>query len=882
MKKRGKKALRWKAKKCLSMFLTLALIMGSIFVEGKESTAAAVIEVEGNDDFAHATGFSPGDTISGVISEMEDGEHDVDDYTFSLHTEGALVLNITSYSPYYSLYIYDKDGKEVWSATDYEYNDEAGYRTDHHEVDLIAGKYFLKVLGYKYYNAWSTGAYQIQTEFIDANSNSIEPNESFDTAQNIRFEQSITGQIAVNDDYDLYRFELLKEGRVNLSFTSYMQYFSLYLYDSSGEKIWDAMNNEYNANVGYIKQLHAIDLAEGVYYIKIDGYKYYENYATGNYTFLLNYEDALSSVNGPVNNFSAAPAINIGKKYRAQIAVNAESDTFKVDLQNLKEITLALKIYMPYMSVYLYNPSGEEIWSSTNNEWNENVEYREFCYPIDIDEEYVYIKINGYKYYENYGTGCYEFGFASGKNENLSVDLLNSTVSSASPALMTPSPALVTPSPALVTPRPAPVTPSPTPSRIPALTASPLVSFAPSVSPSASPTTEPNQSSLHTYVCKVTDVADEFNSLSEIPGFQDLISNNVQFVIGSVDGGTITSGTLQVMDEYDYLVFEDTFSAVSGRYAVMEKELEDGRYKAVFTFNVGNGRNYTQTNIFVVHNEVDDITEDEGATIMLDAGIVRDASNTRIWWCMSDEVLSSDEAYDDVGEWERSSLINEGYLAIFSATSKIDGKYIYYVMETKSDLGEYYYHSRSNVEYAVVLLKDKKNPVISGKSSYTKTLDDLYFDLNMTTDSDGDLAFTSSNEKVIQMIGNTAFIEGVGTTTILVAVEETSTYEEGYKSIKITVKPGKIKGFNAKSYLKRRIYCSWSGGNLGNMCEIQFSNTKGFKKVQKFRLKSNKHSFGCKMDRSKKVWYVRIRSYQKKNGKTYYGKWSAIKKVKVK
>ncbi|MEE3344319.1 MAG: hypothetical protein VZS44_09535 [Bacilli bacterium] len=62
--------------------------------------------------------------------------------------------------------------------------------------------------------------------------------------------------------------------------------------------------------------------------------------------------------------------------------------------------------------------------------------------------------------------------------------------------------------------------------------------------------------------------------------------------------------------------------------------------------------------------------------------------------------------------------------------------------------------------------------------------------------------------------------------------------------------------------------------------QVQISTDKKFKKkVKKYTTKKTIYKF--KKLKSKKTYYVRVRAYKKIKGKTIYGKWSKVKKVKV-
>ena len=67
--------------------------------------------------------------------------------------------------------------------------------------------------------------------------------------------------------------------------------------------------------------------------------------------------------------------------------------------------------------------------------------------------------------------------------------------------------------------------------------------------------------------------------------------------------------------------------------------------------------------------------------------------------------------------------------------------------------------------------------------------------------------------------------------------------------------------------------------------EVQYSTSKKFQKKTtqtKVVKKASKTSLTVNKLKSKKTYYVRIRTFQTVEGKKYYSKWSKVKKVKIK
>lgn len=105
------------------------------------------------------------------------------------------------------------------------------------------------------------------------------------------------------------------------------------------------------------------------------------------------------------------------------------------------------------------------------------------------------------------------------------------------------------------------------------------------------------------------------------------------------------------------------------------------------------------------------------------------------------------------------------------------------------------------------------------------------------------------------------------------------------ESTKVTVAKQTIQ--NLKS-LKKKIKITFTRNKKAEGYQIQCSTSKKFTKktTRTVTLKNSKAgktvSYTIKKCKSKKTYYVRVRSFQKVNGKRVYGKYSKVKKVKVK
>lgn len=106
---------------------------------------------------------------------------------------------------------------------------------------------------------------------------------------------------------------------------------------------------------------------------------------------------------------------------------------------------------------------------------------------------------------------------------------------------------------------------------------------------------------------------------------------------------------------------------------------------------------------------------------------------------------------------------------------------------------------------------------------------------------------------------------------------------EGARSepYKVVTTPRKVQTKLAKSTKKRKITFKWKK-TTGTGYQYQWSTSKNFKKNYLTKT-TKKTNVTISTSKSRKTYYVRVRAYKThSNGKKYYGKWSTVKKVKVK
>ena len=102
----------------------------------------------------------------------------------------------------------------------------------------------------------------------------------------------------------------------------------------------------------------------------------------------------------------------------------------------------------------------------------------------------------------------------------------------------------------------------------------------------------------------------------------------------------------------------------------------------------------------------------------------------------------------------------------------------------------------------------------------------------------------------------------------------------GTKKLQFTIVPASTAIQKANSPLKTGIYVQWK--KVGNITgyEVQVSASSSFASGKRNRL--TKNYIKIKKLKSKKIYFVRVRTYKVVNGKPYYSLWSKTAKVKIK
>ncbi len=203
-----------------------------------------------------------------------------DIYKFALNSSSKININLEASIYRTNYYLYDANGNTVWKRESQYCNNVTNLYTLNEDIDLTKGTYYFAVCKNS-----GTGNYNFKITAISANESFSETqggiNNSVDTASSIKLGTKYYGQIATNDDKDIYKFTLNSSGEINIAIESYVPKYSCYLYNSSGNTIWD-----YHLFWGGDSEKSTLeekfDLESGTYYFAVC------KNSTGNYNFSVN------------------------------------------------------------------------------------------------------------------------------------------------------------------------------------------------------------------------------------------------------------------------------------------------------------------------------------------------------------------------------------------------------------------------------------------------------------------------------------------------------------------------------------------------------------------------------------------------------------------
>ncbi len=176
---------------------------------------------------------------------------------------------------------------------------------------------------------------------------------------------------------------------------------------------------------------------------------------------------------------------------------------------------------------------------------------------------------------------------------------------------------------------------------------------------------------------------------------------------------------------------------------------------------------------------------------------------------------------------------------------------------------------------------NKANQTITVADEFIKNKSSKKFDLKAT--AQGALSYQTSAKKIatVNSAGKVSLKKKYGTANITVTAAATPNYNAATKTVKIVVTSKATKLASVKSTAKKKATVKIKKATGAQGYEISYSTDKTFASGVKTTT-TKKTTATLKKLKSKKTYYVRVRSYRKVGGKKLYSTYSPAKKVKVK
>lgn len=351
----------------------------------------------GNTDVFYADEFTlklDGTEYTNTISK--DNIEDL--YKITLSQPGELTINLNAKENTYfavngDFFLLDAEKNQVVELKSLHVNSTFSYH-------LKAGTYYVKIRGYasedgQYF--WEGGNYTLSATVDSWQETYPESNNTLVTASKAELGKEIYGQIALNDDIDIYRIDLTKSGKLTCDITSYLDRYNMQLCDKSGNP-YKTINNSYNEQLGYVADTYAWELTAGTYYLKVKSN--YSGYY-GNFNFKLTFTDAQETCAEPNNEKKEASSISIGQKNRGHFAINDSKDVFKVVTTKRSRLFLDVTTYVEGYKVSIADAQGTNLLSQYGY-WDESLGKKENDHYIDVEPGTYYITMQQ-MYSDTYG-----------------------------------------------------------------------------------------------------------------------------------------------------------------------------------------------------------------------------------------------------------------------------------------------------------------------------------------------------------------------------------------------------------------------------------------------------------------------------------------------
>lgn len=179
----------------------------------------------------------------------------------------------------------------------------------------------------------------------------------------------------------------------------------------------------------------------------------------------------------------------------------------------------------------------------------------------------------------------------------------------------------------------------------------------------------------------------------------------------------------------------------------------------------------------------------------------------------------------------------------------------------------------------------RKNTIKASNVVKTTSKKARSFKLNAKTYGGAKLTYKSNNKSVkVDKNGKvTVAKKFVGTATITITAAATKNYNAASKKVTVTVNPTGTILTSVKNSAKKTMKAAWKKNTAVTGYQVQYATASNFKGAKTVTIKKTKTtSTTIKKLKKNKKYFVRVRTYQKASGKTYYSAWSKTKTVTIK
>ena len=359
-------------------------------------------ETEQNDSISTADNYTLGQTVTGSIHSLIDG--DVDYYKITATAKGYLSFQLQhdkvtgrGSADIYRVEVCDSTGEKI-----YTMNSKADEeKTKSVNLGLAVGTYYLKVSGILY--SGSNGeTYRLNASWNNADNWECESNDTTAVANSIEAGKAVYGSLYALSDVDYYSMETAKDGYivVNLQHSKITgrQNTSVYavtVCDASGSSIYEMTSKAEEESADSIK----LGLAAGKYYIKVAGLNAYYN---GNYVIKTTFKECSDWEREKNDTIAAANTMKSGKAVHGNLQGLSDVDYYGFETSkdgyivvNLQHSKVTGRQNTSVYAVTVCDASGGSIYEMTSKAEAESTD----SIKLGLTAGKYYVKVEGQNAY---------------------------------------------------------------------------------------------------------------------------------------------------------------------------------------------------------------------------------------------------------------------------------------------------------------------------------------------------------------------------------------------------------------------------------------------------------------------------------------------------